>query len=287
MSFDSIIQWVAGIGTGKIALFAVSFALVGAVSPALIEPYRVQIVHDTVRSSSLPAAFDGARVVFLADIHAGPYFGDGRMADLVERVNDLDADIIVLGGDYVGGRMHGDRIFYRSVGEMRARLGRFAVLGNHDVWEGADLAREGLAAAGFTLLENSSAQVIDAGDSIRIAGLEDLETGRPDATQAADGIAEDDFAILLSHNPAALTSGLAETPGVFDFALAGHTHGGQINVLNSIAPLLGSHYRGRHLNGWRDYGDTPVLVTNGVGTVTAPARAGAKPQIHVITLRAD
>jgi len=285
MTLDSIIQWFAGIGTGRVALFAASFALVGMIAPSLVEPYRIEVVQDTIRSAALPAGFDGARVVFISDIHAGPYFSEGRMADLIDRVNALDPDILVLGGDYVGGRLNGARIFYPAVGEMRANLGRFAVIGNHDAWEDEAGARSGLADAGFTVLDNESVLIGDGADSIRIAGLEDVDTGSPDVTEASGEIAAGEFSFLVAHNPEAFDGAL--TPGVFSFALAGHTHGGQINVLNSIAPMVRPASVGRHLNGWRDYDGTPVLVSNGVGTVTVPVRSGAVPQIHVITLRAQ
>jgi len=253
---------------------------------ALVEARTLHVTHDVVTSPTVPSSFDGARIVFIADIHAGPYFGAGRMRNLVERVNELEPDIIVLGGDYVGGRANGKSVFYPAVGGFKARLGTLAVLGNHDTWEGKAEAIKGLEDAGIVLLANDHARIRGTGgDSIVIAGVEDLETGHPDAEAAAQDIARDGFAVLVSHNPDVFADALPATRGAFDLALAGHTHGGQLTAFGTIAPLVPSRFGQRYREGWLEEAGVPVLVTHGVGTVTAPVRFFAQPEINVIELR--
>jgi uncharacterized protein len=126
--------------------------------------------------------------------------------------------------------------------------------------------------------------VTRGGNGIVIAGIDDRE-GSPVVSKAAEGITTDDFAILLSHGPDPLAEQLPGSGGVFDLALAGHTHGGQLTAFGLWAPLSNSTYGNEYLSGWKTIASTPTLVSNGVGTVMLPMRLGAPPQMHVITLR--
>lgn len=246
---------------------------------------RIWLDRRELVSPRLPESFDGVRLVFVADVHAGPFLREKQMTRLVRVVNSLEPDILVLGGDYVGGRAHGARFFYPAATGFEASLAKLAVLGNHDVWEGAEEARTGLAAAGFVVLENSSFAVERDGGRIVVAGLEDVYTGHPDAVRAADGVDPDGFAVLVTHNPDALAEALPATAEYWDLALAGHTHGGQITAFGRFAFLVPSRYGHRYRRGWLEEEGVPVLVSNGVGTVTLPMRFYAPPEIHVVTLR--
>ena len=262
-----------------VVLLAAAFFAIAAA-----EARRLRIDRKELVSPDLPEEFDGARLVFVADIHAGPHFGKRRVSALIEAENQLDADVLVLGGDYVGGRLDGAEAFYPQAARLRASLGRYAVLGNHDVWEDPDAARRGLEGAGITLLENESVRVSRNGESIVIAGVEDLYTGHPDAEVAGKDLKPSDFSVLVSHNPDVFGGQLPEMKGIWDLALSGHTHGGQVTFFGSLMPLTPEWFRKRFRSGWSYQSGVPVLVSNGVGTVTAPIRFFAEPEIHVITL---
>lgn len=252
---------------------------------SVVEARTLHITHDVVTSPNLPQAFDGTRLVFVADVHAGPYFGKGRMSNLVERVNALEPDILVFGGDYVGGRANGKSVFYPAVEGFTSRLGAVAVLGNHDTWEGKAEAIKGLEDAGIVVLENDHARVRGGGDSIVIAGIEDIQTGNPDAEAAAEDIARDGFAVLVAHNPDAFATALPATKGAFDLALAAHTHAGQLTAFGAMAPIVPSRFGQRYREGWLEEAGVPVLVSRGIGTVTLPMRFFARPEVNVIELR--
>lgn len=267
-------------------LVGVVLALV-FVGYSLVEARLMRIVADEIASPNLPRELDGTRLVFVADIHAGPFFRHRSMERLVEKVNALEPDVLVLGGDYVGGRFDGAEVFYPAARGFEARLGKVAVLGNHDVWEGDDEAREGLAEAGFRVLDNESVTLESpGGGTLTVAGVEDLYTGRPDAARAAQGIDRDDFAVLVSHNPDVFASQLGSTADTWDLALAGHTHAGQVTFFGIAALFIPSSYGQRYRSGWATEHGVPILVSNGVGSVTLPLRTFARPEIHVITLRA-
>lgn len=252
---------------------------------AFREARALEVVRESLHVPNLPAGLEGATLVFLADIHAGPLFGAARMAHLVERVNELRADVIVLGGDYVGGKRGGADVFYPAAAGLVANRGVFAVLGNHDWWEGADDARRRMAESGITLLENSSARIAFGDAVLAIAGLSDEWTATPDIVATSAGIEPRDVAVLVSHNPDSFADALPATPGVWTLALAGHTHGGQIAGVYRLNPHKPTHYGKRYLSrGLFEDNGIPIIVSYGVGAVALPLRFFARPEIHHITL---
>ena len=252
----------------------------------LVEPQTLWVVRDTVSSPDIPAAFDGTRIAFIADVHAGHLVSPAHVDRILNAVIAQKADIIVLGGDYVEDRREGADIFYPAAARLKAPLGVYAVLGNHDSFDfGTATAIAGLAADDIRLLDNTSTVLTKGGASIRIAGIEDWGTAHADTAAAATGIKPGEFAVLVSHNPDALVSQLPGSPGIFDLALAGHTHGGQVTLFGLWAPFVPSAYGNRYRTGWHDIAGTPTLVTNGTGTAWLPPRFFAPPQVHVLTLR--
>ncbi len=251
----------------------------------LIEPRVLRVSQATVTSPDLPPEFDGVRVAYFADVHAGPLFSRDRVARLVDRVNALDPDLILIGGDNVGGRLGGADRFYPEVRRLEAPLGVYGVLGNHDYWEGEATSRAEMAAAGIQVLDNENVPVTRDGAQIRLGGVADAWEGQPNLRKASKGIAPDEFALLLCHNADTLARQLPRTPGVWDLALTGHMHGGQVTLFGLWAPIVPSQYGQRYRSGWVEEEGTLILISNGVGTVTVPVRLFAPPEIHLITLR--
>jgi len=266
-------------------LLAIAVVVVSFVTWMLIEARSARVSRAVVTSPHLPEAFEGTRVLFASDIHAGPYLGRKRMRALVDRMNDLEPDVVILGGDYVGGRMGGTAIFYPAIARLRSPLGVYAVLGNHDYWEGVEVAKQGFKDAGVALLVNENVAVARDGATIRIAGVDDDWMGTPDAALAASGIDAGEFAVIVSHTPDYFPKSLPGLEGLFDLALAGHMHGGQITLFGMHSPLVPSEYGQRYKGGWLEEHGTFVLVTRGVGSVTLPIRFFAPPEIHLIELR--
>lgn len=285
MNLDQAIAAASEWNTLRWVVTVLVVACVALVVWTLVEARTLTVRHAVLSSPTLPEAFDGTRVVFAADIHAGPYMSRARIRSLVDSINALEPDIVILGGDYVGGRSSGKRLFYPEIRRLNARLGIYAVLGNHDYWEGLEQAKLGLEAADITLLVNGSTVVTRGADSIRIAGVDDAWAGTADIAQANAGISREEFAILVSHAPDFFPGALPAVRGTFDLALAGHTHGGQLTVFGMHAPLMPSIYGQRFQGGWTEESGVPVLVTRGVGNVTLPIRFFAPPEMHVIELR--
>lgn len=253
---------------------------------AFIESHLLLVSRAVVSSPNVPTEFDGARIAFVADVHASDVLGRKRVKRVVDELNALDADLVILGGDYVGGRNgNGPTYFYPEAKRITAPLGVLAVWGNHDAWEDLSIADKGMRDAGITVIDNQTVRVMRGGSFIRVTGVEDLWTGKPDAVSAAEGVRAEDFTVLVSHNPDYFAQALPATKGAFDLALAGHTHGGQVTLFGLWAPMVPSQYGQRYVGGWLEEEGVPILVSRGVGVVTAPIRFCAPPEIHLIELR--
>lgn len=285
---DAMGESASNRGTLRVIAWTLAFLVAlaaAAVAWSFVEARLLWVSSSTVVSPELPAEFDGVRVAFMADLHAGSLLGPERVARVIDDLVALDADLIILGGDYVGGGDGGEEMFFAEIGRVGAPLGVFVVLGNHEVGWDLEEARRRLGEADILLLENDRARVRKDAASIRVAGVQDATTGAPDFAEAGRDIAPAEFAIVASHNPDALPAGLRDARGAFDLSLAGHTHGGQITLLGLWAPFMPSEYGQRFRGGWSEVEGVPVLVSRGAGVYQLPVRFFARPEIHLIELR--
>lgn len=238
---------------------------------------------------SLPDAISGLRIAYASDIHYGRYLEKARLIDLAEKLNALDADLMILGGDYGEDSEH-SLAFWREIPDLRARLGVFAVPGNHDL---TDLTAQQLGKAmgkrGVIPLINSVQRLSHRGARFALCSTDDVYEGHPEPEKVAHQAAGAGFVIYAPHSPDALKAAyaLSEKP-FFDLALCGHTHGGQVALFgvglatsSHMGLRYGAHYRSGVI---REKGVT-VFVSNGVGTTWLPLRLGVEPQYHLITLR--
>jgi predicted MPP superfamily phosphohydrolase len=273
------------------AAICVLLLVVVTLAYGFAETYRLEVKEYTFTSADLPKEFDGTRVVFVTDIHRGVFLSQERVADLVDRVNALQPDLIVLGGDYVYRNVDYESSCFAELERLRAPLGRFAMAGNHDYGEYDDdestldpLIRAA-SSAGITLLRNAGAWIDKNGGRIRIGGVGDYTEDNPRLAPALGDARPEDFVLLVSHNPDFSES---LPPGAVDLMLSGHTHGGQVTVFGQWAPYVPSSYGQKYRTGMVSNSATTVIISNGVGTSTIPPiRLLARPQIVVVTLRSS
>ena len=248
---------------------------------------QLDTVYETYASPELPEAFDGLKIAFVSDIHSGSLFKEKRVRDLVKRVNDLGADIILLGGDY-GEDSAGAMDFFELRPAFQAKIAVLATVGNHD---------RTLPESNFPKLlrlikrENIIPAVNDAwmlkkdGKTLAFASTDDFYNGIPSLRKVERLCRNADFTVFFPHSPdlLPLTYTLSEK-SFFQLAVCGHTHGGQVSILGH-AIKSSSDYGDRFLSGWYRENGADILVSNGVGTSGLPVRLGARPQIHLITLK--
>jgi uncharacterized protein len=215
-------------------------------------------------------------VAFASDFHAGVTTDPKVLQRACEVLKLAKPDVLLLGGDFVSLDARHIDWLAPLLGQIPAPLGRFAVLGNHDYWNGAGHVIRGLEAAGIEVLTNRNLRLPPPFQHIWICGLDDFLSGTPDARAALAGA--DGARIVLMHAPANLLDLHGER---FDLALCGHTHGGQIALPGgtplhvAVGPLSRDYNRGRFL---LEHGGT-LVVSVGLGCSTLPIRLNSEPEI--------
>ncbi len=253
-----------------IAAAALLFGVAGAVQDPVVVRYTVPIAGLT----------HALRIAQVSDSHASRWdMPNVRLQRVMAQVNALKPDAIVLTGDYISGNPEDwttaeTRAAVAPFAALRAPLGVFAVLGNHD---GPSQTAAALA-GGVVLLRGTSADL----GPVRLIGADDLLRGSP-AVEAMRRVARllprDKPIIIVAHEP----DFFQYMPTEAAMMIAGHTHGGQIRLPlvggMRISPFLDAHLRGVfHENGqW-------LLVSSGLGTSILPMRVGVRPEIVEITL---
>ncbi len=259
------------------------FALLPVVTRQAREEARsIDVTQTNIELRQWPAAMDGLRVAFLSDFHASPETPCAFLERVVDETNRLQPDLILLGGDYV---TLGTRYIVpvaQVLGKLKAPLGIYSVMGNHDYVAGIASIRAALKQVGIVDVTNSGRWLRVDGSRVRIAGVGDLWHDRQDLDAALAGVTDSDPVILLSHNP---DYAVTLTDLRVGLVLAGHTHGGQIQ-LPGVGPLItNSKYGSRLVSGLIPIDVLQLYVTRGVGTAVVPLRYGAPPEISLLTLR--
>lgn len=259
-----------------------------------VEAGMLTTQNHTLYVTNLPSNLKNIKIVFASDIHQCAWFSQRRVDEVFTALNNLSADIIILGGDYATDSDSAIR-FFQNAPSLHARLGVFAIVGNHDRTQPeSNLQRltDAMKNAGVTPLVNSVSRVKVGQSYIYVAGVDDFDNGHPDVKGVAAQVAEEDFVIFAGHSPDLLADAQkaqdANGDGHwFDLALFGHTHGGQINLFG-YTPFrnVSENLSVRYISGWREENRAAILVSNGVGTSVLPVRLFAPPQVHLITLKA-
>ena len=238
--------------------------------------------HEVVLDKALPRPL---RIGFASDFHAGPTTHPALFDDLRAAIERERPDVLLLGGDYVSfdaAYIDALRGFLEGVS---APLGTYAVIGNHDIWNGRAPVEAVLRAAGIDVLVNGSRRLPAPFGMVGICGIDDPWTGKPSVEAAfADAAgSEDSVKIFLTHSP----DGVVLLDGRrFDAAFAGHTHGGQIASPGG-RPLFrpsGPASRDFSYGRYEILENGPLFVSCGVGCSGIPLRLNADPELVICTL---
>jgi len=248
-----------------------------------IEPGLLVVRH--VRME-LPGWREDVRIAVVSDLHIGsPHVGIDRLRRVVERMNAENPALVVLLGDYViggpggrggvrGGGFVEPEVIAAELRNLRAPLGVFAVLGNHDWWYNGDRVSRAFAEAGIPVLENKAVHV----GNFWLGGIADFWTRAPDIAGTLAQVDNGDPVVLITHNPDIFP----EVPERVSLLLAGHTHGGQVH-LPVIGTLVTTSKLGYNAGDFFEHGHH-LFVTTGIGTSIVPVRFGVPPEIVIMTL---
>lgn len=222
------------------------------------------------------------RIAFASDFHAGPTTHPAIFDALLAQLAHERPDVLLLGGDYVSFDAGHVRALSGFLRAARAPLGTYAVMGNHDVWNGGEEIAAVLAAGGAEVLVNRNTALPAPFGAVSICGIDDPWTGAPSAEATFDGAGA--VRIYLMHSP----DGLWCLEGQrFDLGLAGHTHGGQVVRRNGepfkrpSGPYSREYRHGR----FEIEGNGPLVVGRGIGCAGIPLRMHADPELVICTVR--
>lgn len=227
------------------------------------------------------AGLDGLKIAFLSDVHAGSFMNEGDLCGIFETVASHEPDLVCLGGDLINTRDREILLYREPLRRIAPPLGVFAVPGNHDHFYGKDLGiwQAFLESQGVQVLVNRGVRVERGEASLWVAGVDDLTEGDPWLADALQGHRDEEPVLLLTHHPDFFFE--AAAAGV-DLTLAGHTHGGQVKIVDWI-PLKHSLFD-YHAGEFVEEG-ARLYVSRGVGVTFLPLRVGAPPEIVVARLR--
>ena len=257
-----------------------------------------ELVRLPINLVNLPRGFDGLTIGQITDIHAGPLVPRSLVKEGVEMIMATQPDLILLTGDFVSGAT---KFLWTSYGgfkekhfkycmqelsSLRAPLGTFAVLGNHDFWSGPEVAAKiatGLKDIGITVLRNESYILKRGDDSVEIVGVDDYWEGSYSLTKALKYSSNQDCRILISHNPD-VNEDVENLRERIDLIISGHTHGGQI-----VFPFLGALYipspfGQKYLSGLVRDGNRQTYISRGLGVFFVPMRINCRPDVSLLTL---
>jgi predicted MPP superfamily phosphohydrolase len=267
--------WAATLRTGAVVvvlLLSVVAWIGGFVQPRVIE---IEVELPNLKPES-----DGLVVAHVSDVHLGALIGERRLLSLIDQINSMHPDVVAITGDLVDGHAGTVQSMIPVMRTLKAPLGVYAVLGNHEFYAGPQSCRELIRASGFNVLEFDGVEVEP---DLWIAGVPD--SGRDRTKNPIDRrlgaalrkVPKDAALIFLQHAP--VHEQIIADAGV-GLMLNGHTHGAQI---------WPAHYLVRreypHLAGVYRVGAMTQVVSRGAGTWGPPMRLFAPSDIYRITLR--
>ena len=229
----------------------------------------------------LGAGFHDLRLLLLSDVHCGPFISPEALADTFRRAMTLQPDLILLAGDLATSRVEEVARSIPAFRILKAGLGVWAVLGNHDHYTGeTDRLIGELEAAGIRMLQNRHTVLQRGRDRMVLAGIDDLVFGRPDLDRALAGRPDGLPVVLVSHNPDIFFDAARRQ---VDLVLSGHTHGGQIRCPG--LPVLVRMSRFRLDEGRYRAAGSELVVSRGLGVIGLPFRFACSPEVVLLTLK--
>mgnify|MGYP000927931029 CR=1 FL=1 len=240
----------------------------------LIEPFCVRLRRDVIKG---PASLAGLKIAFVSDLHCQGEPSLFRLSGALSRLAKERPDLLILGGDYADSPEFAAKALALA-SAFDAPLGVFAVRGNHDYYYNLNRVLSGLP---IRLLDNEGAFVQYGEGRLLVAGLVDYLRDSPNGEAALKNSGGADMTILVSHNPRAVEQAVSGKGA--DFALCGHTHGGQATVFGLYSPLADRPLPFFNPQ-WQAVCGVPTLYSNGLGTTFLPIRFMAPPRIHIIEI---
>jgi predicted MPP superfamily phosphohydrolase len=267
---------------------------------AVANPYNYRFRKVRLTFSNLPDAFNGFKIIQLSDIHSGSFTRKQPIIDVVNKINERNADLILFTGDLVNNIAEEMEPYMDVFDKLSAKLGVFSVMGNHDYgdyveWESQEAKmanREKFHGVhkqmGWNLLLNQNHVFEKDGQKIALIGIENWGKGRfskyGKMAEAYKGTEDIPFKILMSHDPSHWDAEVRPKYPDVDLTLSGHTHGAQMGIENKWLKWSPSEYIYKQWAGLYREENQLLYVNRGFGFIGYPGRIGILPEVTEIEL---
>ena len=248
------------------------------------KPELFDLVNVNVKINDLPFTFHNYRIINLTDIHLGQWISPEYLNGVTDYVNSLNPDMITLTGDYVSYILEGyEDDLLDSFKKLKAKDGKFAVLGNHDHWAGADEIREILKQSDIVDLSNDVYTLEKKGEKLNISGVDSLTVGADDFDKVLEKLPNDGASILLVHEPD--FAEISSKSNRFDLQMSGHSHGGQLVIPGVKTTPFRCSYSIKYPVGAYKVKNMIQYTSKGLGTNSFWLRINCKPEITQFYLK--
>ncbi len=262
--------------------------------------YRHKVRRVKVKFANLPKSFKGYKVIQISDVHSGSFSDPSKLQHAIDLINEQDPDLVLFTGDMVNNVADEFKPFIPLFSKIKAKDGKFAVLGNHDYgdyvkWNSKDEQNKNLETlidyqrqAGFDMLRNENRIIEKDGEKIYILGVENWGL-KPfpqygDIDKALENVPQDATKILMSHDPTHFDYVVKKHPKDIHLTLSGHTHGMQFGL--DLKNIKWSPVQYRYPK-WADLYESEgkmLYVNRGFGVLGYPGRVGVLPEITLFEL---
>jgi predicted MPP superfamily phosphohydrolase len=282
ISFPSALYWSRSLSYRRLLVVGITSGGITLGGYAFWEAHNIEITRVEIPLRHLPPDLDGLSIVQISDVHYGVLQENGRLSDIVNRVNDLQPDLVVITGDLVDEAVSHMEEMAVPLANLKSRLGVIGIMGNHEFFAGANRAETIMRRAGIQVLRNEI-EVLPGG--LQVLGIDDPTFYKrrglplPDFDRLVKQLDPERPSILLYHQPQHFEEVAASGVGL---QLSGHIHGPQFLPMIPLIRILYPRFRGLyHME------DSYLYVSRGVGTGGPPMRLGSPPELVYICLRSS
>jgi len=261
--------------------------------------YNYKVKRISLKFPNLPSSFKGLKVVQISDIHSGSFTNKEAVEKGVDKVLQLNPDLILFTGDLVNNESDEMADYIDVFNKLKAPMGVYSILGNHDygdykTWSSAEAKRQNLeklkqihAQLGWRLLMDENVTLEKNNEQIALIGIQNWSALKRfpkygNLQKAYEGTQNLPFKILMSHDPTHWDAEVRPKYGDIDLMLAGHTHGMQFGVEIPGFRWSPVQYVYRQWAGLYQEGSQKLYVNRGYGFIGYPGRVGILPEITLI-----
>src|SRR5665648_36781 len=284
----------------QLALGIAAVPFIGLLYGMVKGKYDYRVHRIKLKFPDLPDAFNGFTITQISDIHCGSFDSKSDVEKGISLANQQNSDLLLFTGDLVNNKADEMDKWMGEFSRLTAPLGKFSILGNHDYgdynrWESETAKKNNLQRLkeihheiGFRLMLNENLKIEKSGEHITLIGVENWGKGGfqkyGDLDKAIEDVADEDFKILMSHDPSHWEAKTVPHPRHVHLTLAGHTHGMQFGIEIPGFKWSPIKYVYPQWAGIYNEGNKFLYVNRGFGFLAYPGRVGILPEITVITL---